>query len=147
MHYYYRKSYKMESRIELKLDPKAQCVVCHSFADLGPVYRRVEDLMRILGYPLADIYAVQVALREAAANAIRHGNQLDQSKQVEVRYLVTQDEVVLEVEDEGAGFDPSQAPDLSSRRLGLSLMCAYMNWVGFNARGNGVTLARRRSEG
>jgi serine/threonine-protein kinase RsbW len=142
----------MESRVELKLEPNARCVQCHSFVDLRPVYQRIEDMMRVLGYSLPDVLAVQVALREAAANAVRHGNRLDPSRNVYVRYLVAPDEVVVEVEDEGAGFDPCEVPDPFAggnlerfKRLGLFLMRAHMNWVRFNERGNRVTLGRRRS--
>jgi serine/threonine-protein kinase RsbW len=152
MHHYGREMNNMGSRVELKLDPRAQHVQCHSIIDLRPVFQRVEDLMRVLGFCLPDVLAVQVALREAAANAVRHGNELDPSKNVEVRYLVTPDEVVVEVEDEGPGFDPTQVPDPFQggavnrfKRLGLFLMRAHMNWIQFNERGNCVTLGRRRS--
>ncbi|HVS38513.1 MAG TPA: ATP-binding protein [Gemmataceae bacterium] len=152
MHYYGRETNHMGNASELKLDPRAQCVECHSFVDLRPVFHRVEDMMRVLGFPFEDILAVQLAFREAAANAVRHGNCLDMCKRVDVRYLVTPDEVVLEVEDEGPGFDPTQVPDPFAaggadrfKRLGLFLMRAHMNWVSFNAQGNRVTLGRRRS--
>ncbi len=152
MHHYGREIHNMKSRPELKLDPNAPCLHGRSLADLRPAFEKVEDLMRILGFPFVDVLAVKVALLEAAANAVRHGSRFDPSRRVEIRYLVTQDEVVVEVEDEGAGFDPSQIPDPFQgdssdrlKRLGLFLMRAHMNWVQFNARGNRVTLGRRRS--
>ena len=152
MHFYGREVSHVDSPFDLKLDPHAQCVECHSFVDLRPVFHRVEDMMRVLGYPFEDILAVQLAFREAAANAVKHGNELDVSRCVRVCYLVAPDEVALQVEDEGPGFDPTQVPDPLTggcaerfKRLGLFLMRAHMNWVHFNARGNRVTMGRRRS--
>jgi serine/threonine-protein kinase RsbW/non-specific serine/threonine protein kinase len=144
----------MERRIDLKLDPNTQCTVCQSAFDFRATYQGVEDWMRVLGYPLLDVVAVQVALREAAANAVNHGNRHDPSRCVQVRYLITPDEVVLEVEDEGEGFDPALTPDPLAgaaagrfKRFGLFMMRAYMDWVAFNTRGNLVTLGRKRSAG
>lgn len=149
---YGREFRKGRSGYELRQDPKAQCVGGFSLLELRPAFQKVEDMMRVLGFPLVDILAVQVAFREAAANAVRHGCEGDPSRRVELRYRVTNDEVVVEVEDEGPGFDPDLAPDPFDgsdterfKRLGLFLMRSHMNWVHFNERGNRVTLGRRRS--
>lgn len=48
---------------------------------------------------------VPVALTEALSNAILRGNQEDASKAVRVRVTLDERALVLEVEDEGAGFD------------------------------------------
>ena len=87
-----------------------------------------------------------------ATNAFRHGNKGDSSKQVQVRYLVTTAEVLLEVDDEGGGFDPSQVPhplvEGSVSRCpmrGLFMARAYASWMSFNPSGNRVTVCRRRS--
>ena len=48
---------------------------------------------------------VPVALTEALSNAILRGNRDDPAKQVHVRAQVDTRELVLEVGDEGAGFD------------------------------------------
>lgn len=48
---------------------------------------------------------VPVALTEALSNAILRGNGDDVSRHVRVRAEVTDGELVLEVEDEGTGFD------------------------------------------
>lgn len=55
--------------------------------------------------PRAVSLAVPVALTEALANAIRYGNRADASKRVHVRACVTETTLVLEVHDEGPGFD------------------------------------------
>ncbi len=124
----------------------------HAPAELGPLFDSLEDLMGIFGYPRKDIFAVQLALHEAVTNAFRHGNRGDRGKAIAVRYLATPARMLLEVEDEGTGFDPGEVPaPLAARnRLrptgrGLFLMRAYATWVGFSPKGNRVTFARQRS--
>jgi serine/threonine-protein kinase RsbW len=48
---------------------------------------------------------VPVALTEAIANAMLRGNGEDVAKEVRVRAEVSEARLVIEVEDEGAGFD------------------------------------------
>lgn len=139
--------------VDLALDESAQRIQAHTPAELRPFLDRLEGRMRVLGYPCKDIYAVKLAAQEAVSNAFRHGNHGDPNKRISVRYLVTAAEVLLEVEDEGPGFDPGQVPDPFTREnlhrrggRGLFLMRAYMSWVSFNREGNRMTLARQRSD-
>jgi serine/threonine-protein kinase RsbW len=124
----------------------------HAPAELGPLFDSLEDLMGILGYPRKDILAVQLALHEAVSNAFRHGNRGDRGKTITVRYVATPARVLLEVEDEGPGFDPGRVPNplaeenrLRTTGRGLMLMRAFATWVSFSPKGNRVTFARQRS--
>ena len=73
-------------------------------------------------------------------------------KWVTVRYGVNSSRALAEVEDQGAGFDPSQVPDptasdsleLPSGRE-LLLISNFVTWVRFNEYGNCVTMCRFRS--
>jgi len=103
------------------------------------------------GFSEDDIFAVRLALDEALANAIKHGNNYDAAKQVSVRYRVCDDGATIIVEDEGTGFDYRHLPDPTSPdRLelpsgrGLLLMRSYMDSVTFNKRGNVVTMVKGR---
>lgn len=84
---------------------------------------------------------VELALREALANAIIHGNHKDRRKKVQVSVSGTDNGVSLVVSDEGEGFDYKKAPDpLEDTRLhshhgrGLFLIRRLMDKVNF-ARG------------
>ena len=48
---------------------------------------------------------------EAANNAILHGNKLEEQRKVELRFIIEDDKLKLEVEDEGEGFDYEEIPD------------------------------------
>lgn len=54
---------------------------------------------------------IDLAVREAVANAVRHGNQGDPDKRVEVAMEYADGEVVVRVDDEGEGFDPARVVD------------------------------------
>lgn len=61
---------------------------------------------RVMDYPMRQLMLnVPVALTEALSNAILRGNGDDPAKHVHVRAEVDARRLVLEVADEGAGFD------------------------------------------
>ena len=51
------------------------------------------------------------AVREAVANAVKHGNQQNPDKKVEVDFSVDGEELIIEVHDEGGGFKPEEVDD------------------------------------
>jgi serine/threonine-protein kinase RsbW len=82
---------------------------------------------------------IGTAVREAVANAIKHGNQSDASKQVSVDFGLQGDEVVIEVKDEGLGFDPKQVPNplnpenlLKPNGRGILLIREFMDRVEYD---------------
>ena len=138
--------------VDLGREPLAREIQIHSPAEPHPFSEALALWMRVLGYSPKDRFAVWLALEEAVVNVFLHGNHGDSGKRIFVRYLVTPDEVLLEVEDQGHGFDPDRVPDpLTEPYLdrpggrGLFLLRTYMTWVSFNREGNRVTLARQRS--
>ena len=104
------------------------------------------------------MFHVPVALTEALSNAILRGNCEDSTKSVRVRLIVDARLLVLEIEDDGSGFDleactaDPTTPDNLGREdgRGLFLMRRLMDRVEqFRARGNVVrlTLRYRSSDG
>ena len=94
---------------------------------------------------------IELALREALANAVIHGNRQDPAKKVDVRCFCQPDRgMLLVVEDEGAGFDPKEVPDpTQAERLfethgrGLFLIRRTMDHVRFSRSGRRVTMVKR----
>lgn len=80
---------------------------------------------------------VPVALTEAISNAILRGNHEDYTKGVRIRATLDDRALVLEVEDEGTGFDleacvtgPDREDNLEREDgRGLFLMCSLMDRV------------------
>lgn len=104
------------------------------------------------GYDKAASFAVRLALEEALTNAVRHGNKEDPSRHVTLQYEIGDAEAVIDVQDEGEGFDPSAVPDPTAAEnldipsgRGLMLMRSFMADVTIHPPGNRVTLRFRRS--
>jgi serine/threonine-protein kinase RsbW len=104
-------------------------------------------------YPKKHQFAVRLALEEAMVNAVKHGNRGDPNKKAQLRYLVDPGSLLVEVEDEGAGFDPAAVPDpLAPENLerpsgrGLFLIRRYMTWMEHNKRGNCVRMCKQHSQ-
>ena len=91
---------------------------------------------------------LEIAIREALANAISHGNGLRASRRVFLRcYGGPGAGILVAVRDEGSGFDPADVPDprtperkhLSHGR-GLLLMRELMDGLEFRRGGREVVL-------
>jgi serine/threonine-protein kinase RsbW len=112
----------------------------------------VGELMEEKHWPKEDVFAVQLALQEAVANAIRHGCRGDLSKHV--RCSVSSDdsgELVIVVRDPGPGFDPSAIADpldaaniLKPSGRGILLMNELMDHVQFADGGREVQMRKRK---
>jgi serine/threonine-protein kinase RsbW len=94
---------------------------------------------------------VDLAVREALANAIKHGNEQNPSKQVHVDLEVEGEDLVIRVEDEGAGFDPSQLVDprapeniLKKNGRGILFMEKFMDEIQYGAGPGGGTMVTLR---
>lgn len=62
-----------------------------------------------------DLYGnILISLTEACNNAIVHGNKLISDKFVDVSYYCRNNELILEIIDEGEGFDFKNLPDPTS---------------------------------
>ena len=115
---------------------------------IGEIVDRLEDV----GWSKRDRYAVRLALEESITNAIRHGNDLDHSKQVMIECKLSAERVWIEVCDEGDGFDIGSVPDcregenvMKGGGRGLMLMNRFMDRVEHNETGNRVTLEKAAS--
>ena len=104
--------------------------------------------------PDAIINDVQVALDEALSNIVAYGYEAPGSGTIVVRLAYRNDEVRIEVEDEGRAFDPLQAPlpdltaDLAQRQvggLGIHFIKTLMDTVSYDRRDgkNWLRMAKR----
>jgi serine/threonine-protein kinase RsbW len=88
---------------------------------------------------LADL---KLALTEACSNSVRHAYAEDEGGVVQIVYDLQPDRLVIEVTDEGGGFDPEDAAagadDLSEGGLGIAIIRAIADAVEIGARANGT---------
>jgi len=111
----------------------------------------LRDCLERLGMEDEARHRVDLAVREALANAIKHGNEQNPSKQVHVDLEVEGEEVVIRVEDEGMGFDPDQVADplaqenlLKTNGRGILFMKKYMDEIQYGAGPHGGTMVTLR---
>lgn len=112
---------------------------------LASVRERVCSIIEPLGFPESALFDIKVALGEALANAIRHGAPVAGEGAVRVRILAYGDRIIIEVMDNGAGFDGrhSGSEDIyAPNGRGIMFMRALMDRVEFDRSPLGGTLVR-----
>ena len=106
------------------------------------------------GFGEDDQYNIAMAVREAAVNAVLHGNQRDPAKKFFVAYETTSETLVITITDQGQGMDPGLIPDpLAPENLmkgsgrGIFLIRAFMDEVRFRNMepGTEITLIKHVS--
>ena len=124
----------------------AHLVLASRFENIEVAERALHDLCSAAGCDGDQLYWVVTALREALANAVRHGNHLQPERKVHVDLSVDSGAVTIRVDDEGEGFDPSQIPDptvpenlLRPSGRGIFYMQQFMNRVQFSRAPGGGT--------
>jgi serine/threonine-protein kinase RsbW len=117
--------------------------------DLLDLVQIVSDkLTSIAGMEEDATHWVSVAVRESVINAIKHGNKEDRGKHVTVEFLLTPrerpSEFIVEVRDEGEGFDPEEVANpldaenvLKSSGRGIFFMKSFMDDVTMSRRPEG----------
>jgi serine/threonine-protein kinase RsbW len=98
-----------------------------------------DHISRRAGLDEDSLHWVSVAIRESVINAMKHGNQNDESKHVFVEFETTGGnvpELSIRVRDQGPGFDPEEVADplapenlLKSSGRGIFLIRSFMDDV------------------
>lgn len=121
------------------------------FENIELVQVVLRDCLQRLGMDEDARHWVDVAVREALANAIKHGNEQNPSKQVHVDLEVEGEELVIRVEDEGVGFDPEQLGDplapenlLRPNGRGIFYMKSFMDQIDYGSGPGGGTMVTLR---
>jgi anti-anti-sigma factor len=112
---------------------------------LSVIREQVCDIVEPLGFPESALFDIKVALGEALANAMRHGAPKGAEGAVRISVSAYSDRVVIEVMDNGSGFDGthSGSGDLyAPSGRGIMFMKALMDRVEFDSSPLGGTLVR-----
>ncbi|HEX6489803.1 MAG TPA: ATP-binding protein [Gaiellaceae bacterium] len=98
--------------------------------------------------PLSDemLSDLKLALTEACTNSVRHAYREGRKGSVEILYQLEPDRLVVEVGDDGQGFEPeskgSGNGDLSEGGLGIAIIRAIADEVEIGERESGGSLLR-----
>jgi serine/threonine-protein kinase RsbW len=119
------------SSVRLRIPAKPEYVALGRLALTG--------LAQVRALPSDTIADLKLALTEAVSNSVRHAYGPTGEGQVDIRYELRPDSVLIEVLDDGDGFDPEEAPsfdgdDLSEGGLGIAIIRTIADEVEIESR-------------
>ena len=100
-----------------------------------------------LGFSDDALFAIDLALREAVANAVKHGNKFDETKKVNLMIKETGSGLEIAVRDFGTGFEVEDVPDptnpenlLKASGRGILFMNNFMDGIEWLHHEQGTTV-------
>jgi serine/threonine-protein kinase RsbW len=133
-------------------DPAPRTVrleIASRFEMLDMVQTVLTQVSGLLGFDEDAAHYMSVAVRESVVNAIKHGNRLDESKRVELDFVLRREALEVLVRDQGSGFDPDTVPNpiaeenlLKPEGRGIFFMRSFMDEVSYTFPAPGGTVVR-----
>jgi serine/threonine-protein kinase RsbW len=98
-----------------------------------------------------ETFAILLSVREGLLNALQHGSSCDPHKIIKYWLRLEDKFLIIEIEDEGNGFDWSaymrkRAALNSGSGRGLVIMRKYCTHIEYNAKGNRLSLRKEIGE-
>jgi serine/threonine-protein kinase RsbW len=133
---------------------RVSLTLASSLESVATVERAAEDFVLRAGFPPETVPTIVMAVREAAINAVLHGNAYSPTKRITICFESNSDCLTLRIADQGAGFDPNCLPDpLAPENLlrcsgrGIFLIRTFMDEVHFRQLqpGTELTLIKYRT--
>ena len=124
-----------------------------SLDSVNRVEQTAEEMARKAGLEDEEVFRVAMAVREAAVNAVLHGNAYDPEKHINASFETTPSSLIIRIADQGTGIDLDTIPDplapeniLRGSGRGIFLIRAFMDEVNFRqlTPGNEITLIKHR---
>lgn len=122
-------------------------------ATIDVVEQTAEQFALRAGFDESTASSIAMVSREAAVNAVVHGNRYDPAKRVAANFALRDDALEVKIADQGGGMDPDAIADplapenlLRSSGRGVFLMRAIMDEVHFRQLdpGTEVTLIKHK---
>ena len=114
---------------------------------VGEVEAAADKLAGEAGLDEDERFHVTMAVREAAVNAVLHGNEYDPAKKMTATFENTGSALVFTISDQGKGLDPDTLPDplapenlLRGTGRGIFLIRSFMDEVHFRQLHPGTEL-------
>ncbi len=108
-----------------------------------------DEFAKRCGFGEDFVSSLDLAIRESVANAVKHGNKFDETKQVEVTFADSSEGFEVIVRDHGNGFAIDDIPDptnpenlLKANGRGILFMNSFMDEVSWSNHENGGTVVK-----
>jgi serine/threonine-protein kinase RsbW len=121
---------------------------------VNKIEQLAEQCAQRAGFDEDTISPIAMAVREAAVNAVLHGNSYDTNKHITASFETTTESLIIRITDQGPGLDPEKIPDplapeniLRGSGRGIFLIRAFMDEVNFRQLhpGTELTLIKHRT--
>jgi len=90
---------------------RVELVFPSEFRHVDLVHSVCDRVSAVVGFDQDQTTNLGLAVREATINAIKHGNRMNARKKVSVLFQFDKRDVIVSVQDQGHGFDPSTMRD------------------------------------
>lgn len=132
---------------------RIEITVSSRFENIELVQVIAEHLCENAGVDEDGSHWIGMAVREAVANAIKHGNKLDVRKRVFVVFDLRGSELEIRISDEGEGFEPEKVSDplnplnlMKTSGRGIFYMKTFMDSVHYSfIPGGGTSLVMTKN--
>ena len=118
-----------------------------SLDSVNRVEQTAELVAQKAGFDDDEVFRVSMAAREAAVNAVLHGNAYSPDKRITASFETTPKSLVIRIADQGPGLDPATLPDplapdnlLRGSGRGIFLIRSFMDEVEFRMLNPGTEL-------
>ncbi len=125
-----------------------------SLESVNTVEETAHRIAAELGFDEEDVMRIAMAVREAAVNAVLHGNAYDPKKKMTAAFENTGASLVITITDQGAGLDLNRVPDplapenlLKQSGRGIFLMRSFMDEVRVRVMDPGTEITMIKSLG
>lgn len=130
-------------------EEKKEIVIASKIESVDKAVTEATEFAATAGFGDEAIFAIDMAVREAIANAVKHGNQLDETKPVEISLSNLSRGFEVTIRDFGEGFDVDEIPDptnpenlLKANGRGILFMRNFMDEVEWFQHPQGGTIVK-----
>ena len=115
---------------------------------------QIIDKLTEQGVVSEKLFDIRLSLEEVIINAMKYGNKMDPQLQVEVKVTTEEDKLIMEIKDQGPGFNYDDLPDPTDEAnlekasgRGVFLIKNLMDEVEFFDNGSTIRMTKVLKEG
>lgn len=134
----------VRTSVKTVTEEKKELILKNTLESVDKAATEAEKFARNANFGDEALFAIDMAVREAVANAVKHGNKMDETKTVEITFSNLAKGLEIAVRDFGKGFDVEEVPDptnpenlLKANGRGVLFMRTFMEEVEWSYHENG----------
>ena len=128
----------------IRLTNEIEVIISSALDNLDLIQTLTDCITNFMSFDEDSAHWIGMSVRESVTNAIQHGNKLDLSKTVDIRFEVMPDRLSISVKDQGNGFKADDIPNpldadnlLKPSGRGIFYIRTFMDEVEFRSLSQG----------